>query len=61
MEVEYKIVKKEWIEKIKKTNFKTRDDSILYNYLISPLCNLLLKLVPKFLLKIVQMLSLFLG
>lgn len=45
---DYKVIKHEWIPKIKNSTFKTQDDSIFYCYIISPLCNLLLYFIPSF-------------
>jgi hypothetical protein len=44
---DYFVVEKEWIPKILKTDFKTKDESLFYNYIISPLCNVIIELFPK--------------
>jgi hypothetical protein len=48
MSKNYQVIKPEWIDKIKNSTFKTQDDSIFYNYIISPLCNMILQFIPSF-------------
>ena len=45
---EYQIIKPEWIYNINNSTFKTQDLSIFYNYIISPVCNVIISFVPEF-------------
>lgn len=47
MTTQFRVIKKEWVEKLKSSDFTTKDDSIFYNYLISPLCNVILNFIPE--------------
>ena len=40
-------IKEEWIPNIKSYKYNSVDNSLLYNYVSSPLCNKLVKLFPK--------------
>ena len=44
----YQIIEPDWVEKIKNSKFKTKDDSLFYHYIISDFCNFLLKFIPSY-------------
>lgn len=39
-------IKEEWVENIKSYKYKGADNSIVYNYFASPLCNFLVEKIP---------------
>jgi hypothetical protein len=43
----YQYIKEEWKENIRNYKFKGKDSSLVYNYIASPICNYLVKYVPK--------------
>ena len=41
-------IKEQWKENIKNYKYSGKDDSLLYNYVTSPLCNKIVEFVPAF-------------